>query len=65
MKLPTTPPKDVPMKGFSQFASAAKNTAMFTEPIVVTVETSQQYADLVKRLQAQVRPFAVALLLPK
>jgi len=53
------------MKNYREFSSAAKNQVVFTEPVVVSVETSQQFADLVKRLGSQVRPFAVAVLAPK
>jgi len=65
MKIPINPPKEVPMKNYREFSSAAKNQVVFTEPVVVSVETSQQFADLVKRLGSQVRPFAVAVLAPK
>lgn len=65
MKIPVNPPKEVSVKNFREFSTAAKNTAMFPEPVVVSVETSQQFADLLKRLGSQVRPFAVAVLAPK
>ena len=53
------------MKSYREFSSAAKNQVVFTEHVVVSVETSQQFANLVKRLGSQVRPFAVAVLAPK
>jgi hypothetical protein len=64
MKIPTNPPKNAPIPDWSAFVTASRSE-LFSKPHVFEVETSQQFADLQKRLQSQVRPFAVAILLPK
>jgi hypothetical protein len=63
MKIATNPPRVVPLKDFASFQAAAKND-LFHTPQVIVVESSRDYQDLTRRLQTQVRPFAVALLTP-
>lgn len=63
MKIATNPPRVVPLKDFASFQTAAKNK-LFNTPEVIVVESSRDYQDLTRRLQSQVRPFAIALLTP-
>lgn len=64
MRVATNPPKNVTMKDWKAF-QAATQTELFGTPEIVVVETSNDYQGFVRRLQSQIRPFAVALLAPK
>ena len=64
MKIPrgkTT--EELPMKNSQDFTSAAKKVGMTTQ--VVSVESANDYASLVRLLGSLVRPFAVNILTVK
>lgn len=61
MKVATNPPKNVLLKDWDSFVIATRNE-LFRIPEVVVIETSQDYQHLTRRLQSQIRPFAIAVL---
>lgn len=63
MKIPRgNKTEELPMRTPADFANAAKKAGMTTR--VLSVESSADYAALVRILSATVRPFAVAIVSP-